>query len=195
MFALRIADIRRKRLIDATSRVLIRDGLRFTTMSKIKKEAASSRGLVHYYFSDKQQLILSAIRYIHAQRKNELIAKLRASRTPLERLHSVLSVLAGEPYLRRDFCRLWVSCNTEAINKEAHRRLQRIIRKREISNLKHALRQLLTAKDASFASIRIIAMIEGSRLWIGYMNDFDPKEASSIIQDLIEQLVPAIAQT
>ncbi len=51
----------RKRIIEATKRVIIKKGFQKIKISEIAKEAKIGKGTVYLYFKDKQQLLISMI--------------------------------------------------------------------------------------------------------------------------------------
>ena len=51
-----IRDIRRDELIKAAFEIIKRDGLRAATIGNIAEAAGASKGIVHHYFEDKQDL-------------------------------------------------------------------------------------------------------------------------------------------
>ena len=57
-----IADIRRRELIQAAFEVIKREGLQFATVAKMEREAGASKGTLHKYFKNKEELALSSIR-------------------------------------------------------------------------------------------------------------------------------------
>jgi TetR/AcrR family transcriptional regulator, transcriptional repressor of bet genes len=159
----RIRDIRRQELVEAAFKIIKREGLQSTTISKIAREAGASKGVVHHYFKNREQLIEKTMRYIHTLRKTELVEKLRGSRSASERLSAVLSVILDEKYLQQGFCNAWVSFSAEATRNKRFARLQKVIHSREQSNLIHAFRPFLEEREAKKAARRIKFLMEGFR--------------------------------
>jgi TetR/AcrR family transcriptional repressor of bet genes len=159
----RIKDIRRQELVEAAFKIIKREGLQSTTIAKIASEAGASKGTVHHYFRNREQLIEKTMRYIHTLRKKELVEKLRSSRSASERLSAVLSVILDEKYLQQGFCNAWVSFSAEATRNKRFARLQKVIHSREQSNLIYALRPFLKAAEARKAAYRIRFLVEGFR--------------------------------
>ena len=54
-------DQRRREVLDATWRVIVRSGLDATTMRRIAQEAGYSNGVLAHYFKDKEALVLEVI--------------------------------------------------------------------------------------------------------------------------------------
>jgi TetR/AcrR family transcriptional regulator, transcriptional repressor of bet genes len=193
----RIDDLRREELIRAAFNVMKREGLHYATLAKIAKEAGVSKGLVHHYFRNKQQLIELTMRYVHARKAAEVAKRLRASRTPSERLWAVVSVVLDEEYLQPGFCHAWISFNTEAYSNSTLARLQRAIHRRERSNLADALTRFLPASDARKTAIALKAMIEGFRFRVGVVSptDFDPRAPRNQVVAFLRRRVPGFHQS
>ena len=60
-----IRNIRRQQLLEAAFEIMKREGLQNATIEKIAKEIGASKGIVHHYFTNKQELIESTLRYAH----------------------------------------------------------------------------------------------------------------------------------
>src|SRR5687767_4467123 len=134
-----IKDIRRQQLLNAAFEVIKRNGLSAASISRIAEETGASKGIVHHYFENKEQLIGQAVRYAHAKRSEDLVSRLAKANTPSERLSAVLSLLLDEKYLQAGFCRVWISFYGEIHSDVQMARLYRAIHRRECSNLANAL--------------------------------------------------------
>lgn len=89
----------RRRLIEAASRCVVRDGLDATSLSSVAAEAGVSRPTVYRYFDDRQALLLATV--LHAGRAlgDDLRRHLRAFRGEPRRMavEAMLYVLAEVP--------------------------------------------------------------------------------------------------
>lgn len=68
-------DARRDEVLEATWRVIARDGLEKTTIRRIAKEAGFSHGILSHYFSNKQDILASAILLTHQRVRDRIIRK------------------------------------------------------------------------------------------------------------------------
>lgn len=84
-----------RKILDATVRLFLRDGIKKTTMDDIAGAAKASKVTVYRYFEDKDALYLEAGKNIlsdYTRRLNEIAA----SQTPLtDRLYDALDVIAA----------------------------------------------------------------------------------------------------
>ena len=84
----------RARIVDATWRVIVEEGLDKATMRRIASRAGCTTGLVTHYFTSKEDLLLSVVREI-SLRARERHAQAGAGLTGVDALRSVL--LTGLP--------------------------------------------------------------------------------------------------
>lgn len=81
-----IINIRRSQLIKAAYRVLSKKGYHDFTIRDIAKEADLSTGLVHYYFKNKQDLLVEVLKEINANIRRFLIKSYGDIDDPVEKL-------------------------------------------------------------------------------------------------------------
>lgn len=194
MIIARIRDIRRQELLQAAYEVLKREGLHATTIDKIALEAGAAKGIVHHYFPNKRDLILTTFRYAHALRRNEIVTRLRQATSPHARIAAIIDVNLGETYLTHQYCRLWIAAAVEALNDPEFARLQKIIRRRERSTLLHALRQSVPSHDTDEVLLAIRSLIEACRLWVGYIDWYDSAHATALAYALLKARIPGFPE-
>lgn len=68
-------DERRRDVLTAASRVIVRDGIDAATTRAIAKEAGLSNGVLSHYFADKDEILLSALRQSHQRIRERLTRK------------------------------------------------------------------------------------------------------------------------
>jgi TetR/AcrR family transcriptional regulator, transcriptional repressor of bet genes len=188
-----IGELRRRELLTAAFQVILRDGLASATTSSIAAHAGASKGMVHFYFPSKRLLILAALRVGHAHRTRELARKLRVARTPQDRVAAFIDVNLGAQHLNREHCGLWIALAAEALNDPEFARLLNVLRRRERSNLLHALRQLLPEIEALKLLLTLRAVIEACRLWVGYIGWYDSAHATVLAHSVLRSSIPHFA--
>ncbi|RCG29759.1 TetR family transcriptional regulator [Sphaerisporangium album] len=82
-------EVRREEVVDAARRVILREGIEAATTRAIAREAGYSNGVLTHYFTDKDDILLSALRASHRHIVRRLKAKL-AGRTGLSALRELL---------------------------------------------------------------------------------------------------------
>ncbi|HEY7748492.1 MAG TPA: transcriptional regulator BetI [Aestuariivirgaceae bacterium] len=191
-----IQDIRREELLSAALEVMKRDGFQHATIEKIARQAGASKGIVHHYFKNKQELIESTMRHAHSERRDALIRKLRKACNPSDRVWAAVSIILDEKYLQPGFCKAWVSFHAECHSNKRLARLQRVIHRRERSNLVQPLKSFLSETDANKVAIGIKALIEGFRFRLAgdMIPDFDSNIAIVQVLEFLRRRVPGFDQ-
>jgi AcrR family transcriptional regulator len=128
------------KIMQATLEVLSRSGYENTTINEIADTAKISRGLLHYYFKDKEDLVAQSLGFGFGPMWDSSIGSLAAARSSQELAEKMISVLKKNVKENPDFSALlfemWVS--TRRSNRirgvfnnglsEAIRRLQNLLK-------------------------------------------------------------------
>jgi len=157
-------DIRRRQLIEATIETLAEVGFSATTLASIGQRAKLSPGLIAHYFADKDGLLEATLRSMSARLSDAVTARLKAARSPRERVQAVIeATLAPEEFDART-CSVWLAFWGEVIHSRRLKRVQTVYQRRMLSDLKHALRQIVPEGEAIRIAIGLAALIDG--LWL-----------------------------
>jgi betaine-aldehyde dehydrogenase len=155
---------RREQLIEMTIDSLADVGYVESTLTRIGKRAGVSAGLVAHYFADKDGLLEATFRTLVARLGARARARLRQAHTPRGRVQAIIDAnLAAEEFDRRTGT-AWLAFWGQVPHVERLRRVQHVYQRRMLSNLRHALRSLLDAEEASSLAAMIAAMIDG--VWL-----------------------------
>ncbi|MEW9551321.1 TetR/AcrR family transcriptional regulator [Nonomuraea sp. NPDC050783] len=131
-------DERRREVLSAARRVIVRDGIDAATTRAIAKEAGYSNGVLAHYFADKDEILLSALRQSH-QRIRERLARKVAGATGLAALRELLLDNLPLDAERTQESRLEVSFWSRSLASERLAEVQRT----EADELRAAVRELL----------------------------------------------------
>jgi TetR/AcrR family transcriptional regulator, transcriptional repressor of bet genes len=164
-----IADIRRRELIQAAVEVIKRDGLRFATVAEVERGAGASKGTLHKYFKNKEELAQASIRHALKSRRQDFLERLKRSRTPSERLWTSIALHLHPKYLEPGFSRAWVSILAEGAEKKPYARLVKALYARDRSNLLQPLRNLLDSHDVSGTALALQLFFDGCRYRSGFL--------------------------
>lgn len=100
-------------IMDAALLVLSRRGYENTTINDIADAAKLSRGLLHYYFVDKEDLVAKALEHGFGPMWDGSVGKISSARSPEELVDSMIDVLKKNIEDHPDFTALlfemWVS--------------------------------------------------------------------------------------
>ncbi|MEV0615304.1 TetR/AcrR family transcriptional regulator [Nonomuraea sp. NPDC050404] len=162
-------DERRREVLSAAGRVIVRDGIDAATSRAIAKEAGYSNGVLAHYFGDKDEILLSALRHSHERIRERLMRKAEGL-TGLAALREVLLDNLPLDDERDRESRLEVSFWSRSLASERLAETQRA----EAGELRAAVHDLLVqARDAGELSTddglddlteRLLALVDGLSL-------------------------------
>lgn len=156
--------VRRRQLIDATIETIHRHGFADTTIARISKAAGMSSGIISHYFGGKNALLEATMRFLMQELRNDYMARLAQSKTPVDRLEAIVNTNFDEEQFTPQVTVAWLSFWAQVPFSEPLRRLNNIYFQRLASNLRHELRQLTTDQRADEISAAMAAMIDG--IWV-----------------------------
>jgi len=160
----RLEEDRREQLIDVAIDCLAELGYVGSTLAQIAGRAGVSAGLIAHYFGDKDGLLEAAFRKLSRRVHANVRAKLRLAHTPRGRVQAVIDAnLAPEEFNQRTG-NAWLAFWGQLRHVAPLLRVQEAYQQRMLSNLRHALRQLLPAQEARTLAAMIAAMIDG--VWL-----------------------------
>lgn len=100
-------------ILSTTLSLLARKGYENTTINDIADTAGISRGLLHYYFKDKEDLAAKALTFGFGPMWDNSIGKIQSARSPVQLVDSMIDVLKENIRQNPDFTALlfemWVS--------------------------------------------------------------------------------------
>lgn len=147
-----------------TIQVMAQVGFQGTTLGLIARQAGVSPGLVAHYFGDKDGLLEATLRNLASRLSMAAAARMRAARTPRERLQAVIDANLAPEEMDSQTSSVWLAFWSQAIHSDRLKRIQKIYQQRVLSNLRHELRFLAPAEDVERLAIVIAAIIDG--LWL-----------------------------
>ena len=181
-------ELTRLRLIEATIQSIVDVGLPDTTVSNIMQRAGLSRGMLHLYFSSKEELLVATAAYFaenYYEKQAGFIEK--AGADPLDRLKAMIEADLSDVLLNRESTSLWyalrsIAHTNEDIRKHATTRDRRLFEM--YSDLFEELmtkgkKQGLTALELAYG---LTAMTEG--MWMDYFlfpANFNREKAKDIV--------------
>lgn len=116
-------ETRRIQLIEATIRVLSREGYSRITLSRVAQEADLSHGLVNFHFASKEGLLSETLAYLATEyRDNWMQALAAAPAAPAARLHAIILADFDPRVSSADrlsaWCSFWGEAQARPIYKE-----------------------------------------------------------------------------
>ncbi|SNR25894.1 transcriptional regulator BetI [Paracoccus sediminis] len=177
--------IRKAALINATIFEIGRAGSLDVTVAQIARRAGMSPALAHHYFGSKEQMFLSAMRYILRTYGRSVVERL-PGHGRRGRLDAIIQASFAPQNFQRETVSAWINFYALAlINPEAGR-LLRVYHRRLRSNLILALRPL--TDDPARIAETLGALIDGVYLRTVLMRgDVDAKAAITLISDYLDE--------
>jgi betaine-aldehyde dehydrogenase len=188
-FALRGDDQRRDQLIEVAIDALAEFGLAGSTLARIAARADVSPGLFAHYFGDKEGLLEAAFRRLAARVQTSVRAKLRGAVSPRDRVQAIVEAhLAPEEFNPRT-ANAWLAFWGGVRHSPGLRRVQAAYQRRMLSNLRHALRQMVSLADARQLAAMVAAMIDGVwlRAALSDWRESDCVAAQALLTDFIDR--------
>jgi AcrR family transcriptional regulator len=163
---------RKLEILEATCRVIAREGTDGLRMGTVAAEAGVSSALLHYYFATRADLLMQAFDHADAKADQAADAALDGIPDPLDRLRRLLLIYAGgDPVFREDWV-LWVEMWRSAIFDE---RLADSVRRSSESWIEQIGDLIREARAAGLvgdeisvddATLRLAAVVDGLGLQI-----------------------------
>ena len=153
--------LRKRQLIDAAIATLRQHGLPETTVIRIGQAAGLSPGIIHHYFSGKDDLLAAAMRQILVEFRQEVSVRLATAQTPRARLQAVIDGSFAPSQFRPEVCVAWLAFWAQAPFAKPLGRLRRVYVARLSSTLTHDLRLLLPEDEVREAALGMAALIDG----------------------------------
>ena len=120
-----IKDQKAKKILDAARSILAQKGYAATTINLVASEAGVSRGLLHYYFKNKEEMLAKVIQ-LNLELSAQMVADLFAQTNSVHELANDLTsalrgILETDPDLFNLLLEGWsVSRHTPAVDKRFH---------------------------------------------------------------------------
>ena len=190
-----LLNMRRAQLTAAAYKVVAQKGYNDFTIKDIAEEAGLSTGLVHYYFKNKEDLLLKLLKEMNANLRDSLKKALGELSEPRDKLvafcDEAFALVEKEKayfYVIIDF---WAQINHDARIRQANVRLFQSYRD-EIAAILHegVARGVFLVDDVKLTSVIIIALIQGTI--IQYAIDSEGFNYREIKEQIKEQILSKI---
>jgi AcrR family transcriptional regulator len=190
-----ISEMRRAQLIRAAYKVVSRKGYYNFTIKDIAKESGLSSGLVHYYFKDKQDLLLNLLKDINLNIKSYLNKELIRSQSPLNKLIAYMDQafnLAEQEkeyfYVLIDF---WTQTKHNPRMRQANNRLLQSYRDECAAIVREGISTgIFREVDVAFTATTIVSVIQGTIVQYVLDNEaFNYEKYTTMIKDYIATIL------
>jgi len=155
---------RKSQLIEVTIDSLAEVGYVGSTLAQIASRAEVSAGLVAHYFGDKDGLLEAAFRTLGRRLAEGIRSRVRQAHTPRGRIQAIIDTNLGPEEFSRRTGSAWLAFWGQVPHVAALKQVQNVYQRRTLSNLRHALMQIMPPEPARNLAGTIAAMIDG--VWL-----------------------------
>jgi TetR/AcrR family transcriptional repressor of bet genes len=155
---------RREELRRAAYETAGKYGFHALTLTRVARRAGVSKGIVHHYFVDKQDLIEQTVRFAHAEYRKEVVDRLRKASSPSEKLWSIVDGTFAPAIFQPPYRRLWLSIFEAAKTDPRLARLCAVLDRRSVTNMTVVLRHLVPPSEVETVCLSIMAVMDGCYL-------------------------------
>jgi len=190
---------RRQQLIQVTIDSLAQVGYVGSTLAQIAARAKVSPGLVLHYFGDKDGLLEAAFRKLSLRVAEQVRARAKLATTPRQRIQAIIDASLAPVEFEQRTGSAWLAFWGQVLHVQRLKRVQTAYQRRMLSNLRFALRQLVSAADAHSLAAMIAAMIDGVwlRAALSEWTEADSESARGLLTAFVDghlsQCAPATA--
>ena len=178
--------IRRKSLVEAAISAIHSRGSLDITIRDIATLAGVSQGLAHHYFSNKEDLLLSAMRHLLTEYGKQVRIETGKAHAPQGRLRAIIRASLGTEQFRPEIISVWLVFYVHAQASEKAHRLLSVYSRRLRSNLVYNLRPLAGGRSP-FIAEGIASMIDGLYIRQALNNLPERISAAELVEDYLER--------
>jgi Transcriptional regulator len=191
-----IIEVRRNQLTKAAYKVVSRKGYYNFTVRDIAKEAGLSTGLVHYYFKNKDDLLVSVLRVMNENLSFYLAKALEQTDDPKEKLiifmDEAFHLVEREKEYFHVLIDFWTQINHNERMRKANIKLYQAYRTECAKIIQEGIeKKAFKNVDVQYTATMIVAFVQG--LIIQYIidpNAFDYSEYNKKIKEqILENIV------
>ena len=158
---------RRAAIVDATLRVMVRQGIAGTTVRDVAREMGTSSGLIHHYFVSMDDLLAEAFDRVASDDLARTASAVAASGDPVERLAIFFDVYtrAGEDWDMQIWLDAWAEAARRPALQQTSKRLNEEWQALVVALIGDGVAAgLMTCDEPNASAWRIISMLDGLAL-------------------------------
>lgn len=98
----------KKRILQATAKIISEEGFTGVTMAKVAELTGLSRGMCNYHFETKDQVMIDVLKMMYDDHEKIWRSVVDDdSKSPVEKLSTLVEVLLSEPFATKETLSLW----------------------------------------------------------------------------------------
>ncbi|MEJ5360484.1 MAG: TetR/AcrR family transcriptional regulator [Spirochaetota bacterium] len=187
-----IIEVRRNQLTRAAYKVVSKKGYYNFTVRDIAKEAGLSTGLVHYYFKNKDDLLVSVLRVMNENLSFYLAKALEQKHDPKDKLiifiDEAFHLVEREKEYFHVLIDFWTQINHNERMRKANIKLYQSYRAECSKIIKEGIeKKIFKDVDVEYTATMIVAFVQG--LIIQYIIDPDAFDYAEYNKKIKEQII------
>ncbi len=191
-----IIDMRREQLREAAYRVVCEKGYHSFTIRDIAREANLSTGLIHYYFKNKEDLLLSLLTEMNRTLKKTTVEALARLDDPLDKLKTFIRLAFDQVSSEKEYYYViidfWAQANRNERMRRANVRLFASYHEMLTGILEEGVAKgIFTIGEMKYTVTVIISMMQGIITY--YIIDNSALDYARYTAKLIEDVVAMVA--
>jgi AcrR family transcriptional regulator len=187
-------EVRRRLLIEATTRSIARFGYSGTTIERICSEGGVSRGLINHHFGSKDELILQSYSQLCEAWAQYTLEGMKDSQDPGEALRDAIDRNFDPKMFHPDSLRIWLGFWSVIPKSPKLKKLDGALYRLDMEIFQQVFERLGKKKkiriDSRLQAISLMALIQG--LWLQWALDpksFSAEEAKAVCLASVEHLL------
>jgi AcrR family transcriptional regulator len=170
MATARVDDDRKRKILEATWRLIAERGYHVVRVSDIAEQCGTSTGTVHYYFPGKQDVLVEALKYCVDQAFDRQSVELKAIDNARDRLLHLIDMQLPKPGRIHDEWLIWLQFWTEAATRPELRPIHNDLYARWLDTVVKIVRRgqregvFRASLDAKLAGLQFTALIDGAAI-------------------------------
>lgn len=117
------SDEKRKQILFAAFEALARQGYDSVTLQTIADQARVSKGVVHYYFENKEAVLIELLQWLTAKIYEKECAAVQTKASAMDKLEAYLSSVFVSPGKNRSFYRVYLDFLARATRHPVYREI------------------------------------------------------------------------
>ncbi len=160
-------DERREAIVDATLRVMIKQGIAATTVRDVASEMGTSSGLIHHYFDSMDGLLAEAFDHVASDDLARTASAVASSDDPVERLATFFDVYnrSGDEWGMQLWLDAWAEASRRPALQQTSRRLNEAWQALVAALIDDGVAAgVMNCDDPDASAWRIISLLDGLAL-------------------------------
>lgn len=189
-----IGELRQTELIEATIRTIADRGFEKTTIRDIAQVADASPGSIHYYFSNKTELLRAAMVHCDRRFRDEIRARVQEVDGAVNKLHTIVDLCFPEDDSRRSVLNVVIDFWQQASRRDEFRRLFDRAHSAWLQELAGIIEmgvshgELKPSGSSGDEAIAFASMIDGLSLYTCVTTQTRPDTARAILRERVDAI-------